>query len=74
MASDGVWDFIDEWEVAEACFSEEKEERILEKTLGKIAEMNGKTVEQIKEIPGESKRDFHDDISVIVADLHQFSP
>lgn len=68
LASDGVWDFLSEEEVAESCI-EGGEAGILERTLEKIAELNGKSVEEIKGIDPEIKRDFHDDIAVIVAPL-----
>lgn len=72
IASDGVWDFLSEWEVIRACQNGNESESILEGTLEKIADMNGKTVKQIKDLDSLYRRDFHDDISIIVAPLSYY--
>lgn len=74
LATDGVWDFLTDRlavEIVASCDEHSKAASILvEKTLESAALENGITIDDLKEIPvGSSRRQRHDDTSVVILNL-----
>jgi len=74
LGSDGLWDWLDGFEVAEILnkFCNDKSKMLHElstKALFKASSKVGMNIEELKQIPISARRTVYDDISIILVDL-----
>jgi pyruvate dehydrogenase phosphatase len=79
LGSDGLWDWLDGFEVAEILdkFCNDKSKVLYElstKALLRAASKVGMNIEQLEQIPITARRSIYDDISFIVVDLKNQVP
>ncbi len=74
LASDGLWDWLDGYEVAEIlekfCLDGAKAiEELYKSALAKAADKINLSIDELEQLPMSVRRSIYDDISIIIVDL-----
>eukprot|EP01059_Diplonema_ambulator_P030651 TRINITY_DN5331_c1_g2_i2.p1 TRINITY_DN5331_c1_g2~~TRINITY_DN5331_c1_g2_i2.p1 ORF type:complete len:500 (+),score=63.50 TRINITY_DN5331_c1_g2_i2:309-1808(+) len=70
MASDGLYNLLDNQKVAELALREAKAGGLVDAAVDRAAEVVGMTTRMVRQIPpGRERRQVHDDITVLIVDF-----